>query len=58
MVTQCCVCKKVKITAEVWQFGSTAEAGQEISHGYCPSCAEKVWEEIEKEKEEKEAGKP
>jgi hypothetical protein len=46
MVTQCCVCKKYR-TGSIWgRLADAVALRQGISHGYCPSCAEKAFAEI------------
>lgn len=43
MITQCCVCKKIKRESDARWTASKAElTGETVSHGYCPSCAEEV----------------
>jgi len=45
MVVQCCVCKKTKMPDGSWQVISVI--GEEISHGYCPPCAEEAMNALE-----------
>ncbi|MFA6228082.1 MAG: hypothetical protein WC668_02745 [Patescibacteria group bacterium] len=47
MVIQCCVCSKVR-SAGTWEVRSIPP-GEQVSHGYCPECAEKVFQGIERE---------
>lgn len=46
MITQCCVCKQVCQPDNSWRIQDTA-GRTDISHGYCPPCAQKAREEIE-----------
>lgn len=46
MLVQCCVCNKVRDGGR-WKAPPDVDLrGREISHGYCPSCAAKVFAEI------------
>lgn len=46
MVVQCCVCKKIRIDG-VWMLTeSNAARFDEVSHGYCPSCADDAFREV------------
>lgn len=46
MVVQCCVCKKVR-TDGVWQVSDPAAPRfEEVSHGYCPACADDAFREV------------
>jgi hypothetical protein len=47
MVVQCCLCKRVRNGRE-WAEPVVSEvADGDVSHGYCPVCAAKAFEEIE-----------
>lgn len=46
MVVQCCVCKKVRMEG-VWRAADpTSQRPDEMSHGYCPSCADDAFREV------------
>lgn len=45
MMVQCCVCKRIR-QGDAWTDASEAENGREVSHGYCPACAEAAFAEI------------
>ena len=46
MVVQCCVCKKIRIDG-VWRASDpSAPRFEEVSHGYCPSCADDAFREV------------
>lgn len=47
IVTQCCECKKVRIDREDVWVNEIAPKDKPISHGYCPSCYEKVMKELD-----------
>lgn len=47
MIVQCCVCKKVRDQGEWIAPDKTAAPNvNELSHGYCPVCAAKAFDEI------------
>jgi hypothetical protein len=46
MITQCCVCRKVR-RGERWRaLRLPLEPETRVSHGYCPTCAAEVHAEI------------
>jgi hypothetical protein len=47
MLVQCCVCGRVRKDAR-WVRSAKAERHphEAVSHGYCPRCAEKAFEDI------------
>lgn len=45
MVVQCCVCKRIRNGAE-WGSANLRVLAEEVSHGYCPECANKAFEAI------------
>lgn len=54
MLVQCCVCNKMRDRGR-WKDPPDVERGeQEVSHGYCPSCAAKVFAEIRNRHQEDE----
>jgi len=46
MVVQCCVCKKVRIDGNWHNQDPAALRSEEVSHGYCPSCADDAFREV------------
>ncbi len=50
MITQCCVCKKVRQDDGSWTSQET-EGRMDISHGYCPKCYAQVLKDIEEGKQ-------
>lgn len=46
MVTQCCVCKKYRAGTRWGHMADTQQLKNGVSHGYCPDCAEKAFEEV------------
>lgn len=46
MMVQCCVCKKVKSGHRWVDVIPEQLAYLDISHGYCPKCAEEAFAEI------------
>ncbi|MCP4642653.1 MAG: hypothetical protein GY851_19565 [bacterium] len=47
MIVQCCVCKKVRQRDESWRALEQALPDKAaVSHGYCPVCAAKAFDEI------------
>lgn len=47
MIIQCCVCHKVRQEDGSWKEEDTMDR-MDVSHGYCPPCAEKALAEAEK----------
>ena len=47
MVIQCCVCRRVRDGGQ-WTSQSLRVFQEEVSHGYCPECAEKAFADIRK----------
>ncbi|MEK7653517.1 MAG: hypothetical protein AAB358_03490 [Patescibacteria group bacterium] len=47
MKVQCCYCKKFRQDGE-WGEDPRPESKEDVSHGICPPCSEKVLAEIEK----------
>ena len=46
MEVQCCVCKRIR-TTDKWVFRPrVGVVASEISHGYCPDCAEATFAKI------------
>lgn len=45
MVVQCCVCHRVRGESD-WAESPAVLDQTAISHGYCPPCAAKVFEEV------------
>lgn len=45
MTVQCCSCKKIR-EGDRWVMTAAPESQMRISHGYCPTCAAKVFAEI------------
>jgi hypothetical protein len=45
MTVQCCCCKKIR-KDDRWVMTTVPESQMRISHGYCPTCAAKVFAEI------------
>jgi len=45
MTVQCCSCKKIRKGSR-WVMTTVPESQMRISHGYCPTCAAKVYAEI------------
>ena len=46
MITQCCVCRKIRKGTQ-WDASKPEELlGHDISHGYCPVCALNALAEI------------
>lgn len=46
MDVQCCVCKKIRIDGR-WITPLTTESrSAEMSHGYCPTCADDAFREV------------
>lgn len=45
MVIQCCVCKKVRVQG-YWRDVPLQHIEDQVSHGYCPRCAEAAFAEI------------
>ncbi len=46
MKVQCCVCKKIRIDG-VWTAPTVSQIGKEqVSHGYCPACADDAFAEL------------
>jgi len=47
MIVQCCQCKKVR-KGNRWVKASGSElVGRCVSHGYCPTCAARVFAQIQ-----------
>lgn len=44
MIVQCCVCGKTR-QGGIWRNIATPLGGQ-VSHGYCPVCAEVAFKEL------------
>ena len=49
MVTQCCVCGKIRVDDEknIWGY-TPIDPKSLISHGYCPPCADKEVKKIKR----------
>lgn len=50
MITQCCVCHKIRQgdeTSKIWVDPPANLDSEELSHGYCPPCAQKAFAELE-----------
>lgn len=47
MEIQCCSCKKVRVEGEWVAHDSDSLKDTEISHGYCPSCADDAFREVQ-----------
>lgn len=45
MITQCCVCRKIKNMRGAW-VRMEPYPGLGITHGYCPECKDAVMREI------------
>ncbi len=46
MITQCCLCKKIQ-KGPLWLDPVPTDwVDDNVSHGYCPDCAEEVMDEI------------
>ena len=46
MITQCCVCRKIR-KGKAWvRCSEQTLARAEVSHGYCASCAENAFAEF------------
>lgn len=46
MVVQCCVCKKIRVE-DAWKAVELyAALPTDMSHGYCPACAEDAFREV------------
>lgn len=45
MTVQCCSCKKIRKGSR-WVMTMAPESQMCISHGYCPTCAARVFAEI------------
>lgn len=46
MLIQCCVCKKIRQEGRWVPDGKPVEDAGRVSHGYCPACAARAFEEI------------
>ncbi len=46
MVIQCCVCGRMRADGRWVKKDDHSHAGQDVSHGYCPKCAHKAFNEI------------
>ncbi|MBN2307414.1 MAG: hypothetical protein JXR94_00495 [Candidatus Hydrogenedentes bacterium] len=46
MIVQCCVCKKVRKDGHWVELRTPLRKGAFVSHGYCPVCAAKAFEEV------------
>jgi bacterioferritin-associated ferredoxin len=56
MMTQCCVCKKIRY-GEIWKSATEAptahsEVEESLSHGYCQDCAKVVFQEMQQQRAE------
>ena len=45
MIVQCCVCKQVR-NEKGWVPPDRQASVKDISHGYCPECAQRAFEAI------------
>lgn len=46
MIVQCCVCGKIR-RGERWvRCSESVLEGEVVSHGYCPECAARAFEEL------------
>jgi len=43
MDVQCCVCKKIRVEG---RWVESDAAPREVSHGYCPVCADDAFREV------------
>lgn len=49
-VCMCCVCKKIKVAQEKWESIESyiaQRSSTQFSHGYCPTCFEKIRSEMD-----------
>lgn len=46
MVVQCCVCKKVRMDGNWVDAQADQVRLAEVSHGYCPVCADDAFREV------------
>lgn len=56
MIVQCCVCRRVRENG-AW-VAPPESANDEISHGYCPACSERIFAEIRERRCAKTAKNP
>ncbi|MFA5125267.1 MAG: hypothetical protein WC473_05615 [Patescibacteria group bacterium] len=51
MIVQCCVCRRVRLSgvSGVSWAEQAIPPGEDVSHGYCPECAAKAYEGMERE---------
>jgi len=48
MLTQCCVCKKIRENNKWVDVPDYIVADASVSHGYCPDCARDANRELDK----------
>jgi uncharacterized protein YlaI len=49
MLVQCCVCEKIRQGGQWAAVPEEKLRDEEISHGYCPECAEAAFAELQRE---------
>lgn len=50
MWVQCCVCKKVRRGSKWGRIEIPVEDRHQVSHGYCPACANLAFKQAEAER--------
>lgn len=46
MVVQCCLCKRIRDQHRWVEEPARGLASENVSHGYCPTCAAKAFAEV------------
>ena len=46
MLVQCCICGRIRKGKEWLQMEALDVTGEDTSHGYCPVCAARAFDEI------------